>query len=616
MNNSRNVYGDWTAAPGHFNANYSTGRRMSIPPCVGVPVYTRTTIPGSRWRIKAAAMLRTQSLDSPVFGNLSFRLSYYWLSWSAVIPKLRNPVYAIDSANIRIPRMFIPYSNDVLGELGHTDITTSSAKVNPGIGKEYAIQRCVHSGSIINYFGIPTGFVPLGTEDQIPAGTSKYLVPHLILPPPTGQTTEAIPYFMYYAIFYHHKANLQAPYFYFLGRRDGASLSTIEVLQYSIAELQRYIDVATSALSSSSNYGPLSMMGDSSNEDTKDQAGRFCPLFDMKDYNGRMLLCRNGGLWCSPAKPDYNNKYVSRANAARVSKMGKVKITEEMSGSSSYFTIDQLIIARALRKYNALGAYRQGTFSDWLYAQYEVHPRDSIMAPVFLCRDTMRINFNTLLANSAEGLGELGGTGSGLDHFGQHRFSFDNYGTIMAIAEIIPDLTYFQGRFDEDLRFLSDIPAAALDTNDLVPTPLSEMVGTFYGAVSDGQNTETLFMPVLSTGFGSSQNPYLTTQGYRPRFMRWKTDVDRTFGDIAGSLSYWTFNRPYGYNPFDPQDVLSTKRDDNGTLRLPSNFDYVLPGFVNRVFSDTSNASQNFILELAFDITCRLPLYRPNFANL
>lgn len=616
MNNSRNVYGDFTAAPGHFNANYSTGRRMSIPPCVGVPVYTRTTIPGSRWRIKTAAMLRTQSLDSPVFGNLSFRLSYYWLSWAAVIPKLRNPVYAIDSANIRIPRMFIPYAGDILRELGHTSLTDTTAKVNPGIGKVYAMDRCVRSGSIINYFGIPEGFVPLGTDQQIPAGTSPHLAPTLLLPPPTGQTTEAIPYFMYYAIFYHHKANLQAPYFYFLGHKTGNSLSTVEVLQYDIANLQRYIDVATSALQSTSNTGPLALFGDSSSKDAKDQAGRFAPLFDSRTYDGRMILCRNGGLWCSPAKPDYNNKYVSRANAARVSQMGKVTITEALSGSSSYFTIDQVIIARALRKYNALGAYRQGTFSDWLYAQYEVHPRDSTMAPVFLCRDTMRINFNTLLANSADGLGELGGTGSGLEHFTQHRFSFDNYGTIMAIAEIIPDLTYFQGRFDEDLRYLSDVPAAALDTNDLVPTPMSEMVGTFYGVKTVAPNYEVLFMPVLSTGFGSNQSPYLTTQGFRPRFMRWKTDVDRTFGDLAGSLAYWTFNRPYGYNPFDPQDVLSNNRDDNNILRMPTNFDYVLPGFVNRVFSDTSNSSQNFVLELAFDITCRLPLYRPNFANL
>ena len=612
MNNTNSVYSVGPRTP-FSNFNLNRVFRGSVSPCVGLPVYWKHTIPNSKMQVSYRHMLQTLPLTSPVFGDASITFSWYWLSWYSCIPAIRDSIFRAKLSDIKIPNMFLPASRDIVTEfrnISGTENLTSSVLTPVGLTSISARRaRSVNPGSIMEYFGIPIGMVTTGQSSFTSSEVTNLMSGDVLQTP--GQKTCAIPYFMYYSIFYHHRANLQDPNFYVLLGDSNSSYSPT-VTARPIATLQRYLNYACNYSADDAvaldGYHALALTA--SRTDLNNSAALF------PDLDGRALLGRNCGLWCSPARPDYFTSFVSAVNYNVITAAGSVKISEGL------FTVDSLILAQALRRFNAYESYGNGTFLDMLYSLYEAKPTPNGMTPVFLGRDSAPFNFQSIFATSSEGLGDLGGRGSTGSNFRSRRYGFDNYGTLMCIAEIRPHVSYFQGRLDGNLQFLTDIPSGILDTNDLVPSSYAENYAISGSAQQDG--TLNISIPAYVQPRGTitgNNNPavnvYGAISGYRPRFASWKTDVDRLHGDLTGSLANWAFGRSFGYNPNDPQDAsLSSVGRVGQPIYALANPSYLSPYVMNRVFTDTSNGAQNFILSIDFQIKAKLPLYRPNFAEL
>lgn len=253
-------------------------------------------------------------------------------------------------------------------------------------------------------------------------------------------------------------------------------------------------------------------------------------------------------------------------------------------------TMDALILQKKI--FNMLNrvAITDGTYQAWREATYGIRSATLPESPIFCGGMQSEIAFDEIVSNAAtdeEPLGTLAGRGvatmykSGRDL----KIKCTEPSMIMALGSITPRIDYSQGnKWWTRLETMDDFHKPTLDA-----IGFQELIAEEAAA--------------WSTELTENYEQIYQSLGKQPSWIEYTTDVNETYGEFAAGmpLAFMCLNRVYEENK-------------NRTISNPST--YIDPTIYNNIFAESRLSSQNFWVQVAFDVTARRVMSAKQIPNL
>lgn len=258
--------------------------------------------------------------------------------------------------------------------------------------------------------------------------------------------------------------------------------------------------------------------------------------------------------------------------------------------SNGKLTMDALILQKKI--FNMLNrvAITDGTYQAWREATYGIRSATLPESPIFCGGMQSEIAFDEIVSNSAtdeEPLGTLAGRGVATMYKSGRglKIKCTEPSMIMALGSITPRIDYSQGnKWWTRLQNMDDFHKPTLDA-----IGFQELIAEEAAAWS----TET------------TENYTHTYQslGKQPSWIEYTTDVNETYGEFAAGmpLAFMCLNRVY-------------EQGINMTIKNAST--YIDPTIYNNIFAESRLSSQNFWVQVAFDVTARRVMSAKQIPNL
>lgn len=253
-------------------------------------------------------------------------------------------------------------------------------------------------------------------------------------------------------------------------------------------------------------------------------------------------------------------------------------------------TMDALILQKKI--FNMLNrvAITDGTYQAWREATYGIRSATLPESPIFCGGMQSEIAFDEIVSNSAtddEPLGTLAGRGVATMYKSGRglKIKCTEPSMIMALGSITPRVDYSQGnKWWTRLENMDDFHKPTLDA-----IGFQELIAEEAAAWS----TETT----------ENYKHVYQSLGKQPSWIEYTTDVNETYGEFAAGmpLAFMCLNRVY---------EESTK----GTISNAST--YIDPTIYNNIFAESRLSSQNFWVQVAFDVTARRVMSAKQIPNL
>nr|DAX05335.1 MAG TPA: Major capsid protein [Microviridae sp.] len=253
-------------------------------------------------------------------------------------------------------------------------------------------------------------------------------------------------------------------------------------------------------------------------------------------------------------------------------------------------TMDALILQKKI--FNMLNrvAITDGTYQAWREATYGIRSATLPESPIFCGGMQSEIAFDEIVSNAAtddEPLGTLAGRGIATMYKSGRglKIKCTEPSMIMALGSITPRIDYSQGnKWWTRLENMDDFHKPTLDA-----------IGF--------QELITEEAAAWNTELEENYTPKYQSLGKQPSWIEYTTDVNETYGEFAAGmpLAFMCLNRVY---------EESTK----GTISNPST--YIDPTIYNNIFAESRLSSQNFWVQVAFDVTARRVMSAKQIPNL
>lgn len=273
--------------------------------------------------------------------------------------------------------------------------------------------------------------------------------------------------------------------------------------------------------------------------------------------------------------------------------------------TSDGLKLDTLNLAKKV--YNMLNrlAVTGGTYQDWQEVNYGEKVTTLVETPVYCGGTSYEIGFEEVVSTSdtmesnEKALGALAGKGtivSGGDN-NHIIIKVEEPSIIMGIVSITPRIDYSQGNkwYLTDLKNYGDLHVPALDQIGFQDLMEDQMAWWAWGYTdTDGAMIERR-----------------ESIGKLPAWMNYMTDFNEVFGDFAddNKAGYMVLKRNYEHGT---QYGLTNV----GPYTIEDNTTYIDPSKYNYAFAYTDLDSQNFWVQLAFDITARRKMSAKIIPNL
>lgn len=269
---------------------------------------------------------------------------------------------------------------------------------------------------------------------------------------------------------------------------------------------------------------------------------------------------------------------------------GGINAITAVDVSEGKLTMDALILQKKI--FNMLNrvAITDGTYQAWREATYGVRSTTLPESPIFCGGMQSEIAFDEIVSNSAtdeEPLGTLAGRGVATMYKSGRglKIKCTEPCMIMALGSITPRVDYSQGnKWWTRLQNMDDFHKPTLDA-----IGFQELIAEEAAAWS----TET------------TENYKQTYQslGKQPSWIEYTTDVNETYGEFAAGmpLAFMCLNRVY-------------EQGINRTITNAST--YIDPTIYNNIFAESRLSSQNFWVQVAFDVTARRVMSAKQIPNL
>lgn len=269
---------------------------------------------------------------------------------------------------------------------------------------------------------------------------------------------------------------------------------------------------------------------------------------------------------------------------------GGINAITAVDVSDGKLTMDALILQKKI--FNMLNrvAITDGTYQAWREATYGIRSTTLPESPIFCGGMQSEIAFDEIISNSAtdeEPLGTLAGRGVATMYKSGRglKIKCTEPSMIIALGSITPRIDYSQGnKWWTRLQNMDDFHKPTLDA-----IGFQELIAEEAAAWT----TET------------TENYKHTYQslGKQPSWIEYTTDVNETYGEFAAGmpLAFMCLNRVY-------------EESTNGTISNAST--YIDPTIYNNIFAESRLSSQNFWVQVAFDVTARRVMSAKQIPNL
>lgn len=269
---------------------------------------------------------------------------------------------------------------------------------------------------------------------------------------------------------------------------------------------------------------------------------------------------------------------------------GGINAITAVDVSDGRLTMDALILQKKI--FNMLNrvAITDGTYQAWREATYGIRSATLPESPIFCGGMQSEIAFDEIVSNSAtdeEPLGTLAGRGIATMYKSGRglKIKCTEPSMIMALGSITPRIDYSQGnKWWARLQNMDDFHKPTLDAIGFQELITDELAAW---------NTE---------GTGAEEVTYASL-GKQPSWIEYTTDVNETYGEFAAGmpLAFMCLNRVYEEN-------------EDGTIDNAST--YIDPTIYNNIFAESRLSSQNFWVQVAFDVTARRVMSAKQIPNL
>lgn len=258
--------------------------------------------------------------------------------------------------------------------------------------------------------------------------------------------------------------------------------------------------------------------------------------------------------------------------------------------SNGKLTMDALILQKKI--FNMLNrvAITDGTYQAWREATYGIRSATLPESPIFCGGMQSEIAFDEIVSNSAtdeEPLGTLAGRGVATMYKSGRglKIKCTEPSMIMALGSITPRIDYSQGnKWWTRLQNMDDFHKPTLDAIGFQELIAEEAAAWTTETTEDYTHT-------------------YQSLGKQPSWIEYTTDVNETYGEFAAGmpLAFMCLNRVY-------------EQGINRTIKNAST--YIDPTIYNNIFAESRLSSQNFWVQVAFDVTARRVMSAKQIPNL
>lgn len=315
---------------------------------------------------------------------------------------------------------------------------------------------------------------------------------------------------------------------------------------------------------------------------------------ELPNYN-RTKVYTSSNAWYSQAglavKTYLSDRFNNWLNTEWIDgTTGGINAITAVDVTDGKLTMDALILQKKI--FNMLNrvAITDGTYQAWREATYGIRSATLPESPIFCGGMQSEIAFDEIVSNSAtdeEPLGTLAGRGVATMYKSGRglKIKCTEPSMIMALGSITPRIDYSQGnKWWTRLQNMDDFHKPTLDAIGFQEL-ITEEVAAW--------NTETI---------GQYEHIY-SSLGKQPSWIEYTTDVNETYGEFAAGmpLAFMCLNRVYEENTDHTIGNAST---------------YIDPTIYNSIFAESRLSSQNFWVQVAFDVTARRVMSAKQIPNL
>lgn len=253
-------------------------------------------------------------------------------------------------------------------------------------------------------------------------------------------------------------------------------------------------------------------------------------------------------------------------------------------------TMDALILQKKI--FNMLNrvAITDGTYQAWREATYGIRSATLPESPIFCGGMQSEIAFDEIVSNSAtdeEPLGTLAGRGVATMYKSGRglKIKCTEPSMIIALGSITPRIDYSQGnKWWTRLQNMDDFHKPTLDAIGFQELIAEEAAAWSTEATG---NDELIYQSL----------------GKQPSWIEYTTDVNETYGEFAAGmpLAFMCLNRVY---------------EENSDHTIGNASTYIDPTIYNNIFAESRLSSQNFWVQVAFDVTARRVMSAKQIPNL
>lgn len=307
-----------------------------------------------------------------------------------------------------------------------------------------------------------------------------------------------------------------------------------------------------------------------------------------KEYNSSNAWYSQAGLAVKTYLSDrFNNWLNTEWIDGTTSGINSITAVDVSDGK---LTMDALILQKKI--FNMLNrvAITDGTYQAWREATYGIRSATLPESPIFCGGMQSEIAFDEIVSNSAtdeEPLGTLAGRGVATMYKSGRglKIKCTEPSMIMALGSITPRIDYSQGnKWWTRLQNMDDFHKPTLDA-----------IG-FQELIAEEAAAWT------TEGIGNNEFIYQSL-GKQPSWIEYTTDVNETYGEFAAGmpLAFMCLNRVY---------------EENSDHTIGNASTYIDPTIYNNIFAESRLSSQNFWVQVAFDVTARRVMSAKQIPNL
>lgn len=307
-----------------------------------------------------------------------------------------------------------------------------------------------------------------------------------------------------------------------------------------------------------------------------------------KTYTSSLAWFSQAGLAVKTYLSDRFNNWLNTAWIDGTT--GGINAITAVDVSDGKLTMDALILQKKI--FNMLNrvAITDGTYQAWREATYGIRSATLPESPIFCGGMQSEIAFDEIVSNAAtdeEPLGTLAGRGIATMYKSGRglKIKCTEPSMIMALGSITPRIDYSQGnKWWTRLESMDDFHKPTLDA-----IGFQELIAEEAAAWS----TET----------SENYKPEYQSLGKQPSWIEYTTDVNETYGEFAAGmpLAFMCLNRVY---------------EGDGASTIENASTYIDPTIYNTIFAESRLSSQNFWVQVAFDVTARRVMSAKQIPNL